>query len=136
MVASYWSRIIILTMVICSLLIISGSVGANDLAEEAQTLLSLKVLLMLALTHIGYFAHVLTEVLKLIEAKPECKITLTWVMVNRRYRMSLAYLGAIAGFSVLYYIQDLSPLTAIGVGYLSADTFTEIGRATSKRIHK
>jgi len=93
-------------------------------------------LIMLFLMHVGYLAHVLSELLKVRERKPECNVNLRWMIMNRSYRLTLAYLGSIAGFAILYHIGDLSPLTAIGVGYLSSDVFTEAGRATAKRLGK
>ena len=92
------------------------------------------LILMAAMTFVGYMAHVLSELVKMIDRMPEKRITLGWMLVNRRYRMALSFLGAVAGFAILWHINDLSVLTAIGVGYLSSDVFTEIGRTTGRRL--
>lgn len=93
-------------------------------------------LVMVLLTHVGFLGHVLTDLIKLKERLPDKQISISWMCVHRGYRLALSYLGAVAGFAVLWHIQDLSPITAVGVGYLSSDVFTEIGRTTGKRFQK
>lgn len=85
------------------------------------------------LCFLGLLTHQITVLAEMSQAR-KCIVNPIGYFKERPYKVALSCIGAVVGYLVLLQMNELTLLTAFGVGYMANDSIDRVGKMTAVKI--
>ena len=85
------------------------------------------------LCFLGLLTHQLTILAEMSQARGKMVTPFDYIK-ERPYKLSLSAIGAVVGYIVLMQMNELTLLTAFGVGYMANDSIDRVGKMAATKI--